>query len=98
MVRRIPVSFASSGRMFPAVPLWKLPTVTTTGSVGDVRRLEMVCRAVTVCAPATMTSVPRWGFAPWDPRPRMVTAKGLDAAQMGPLRTDRVPVGMPLST
>ncbi len=98
MVRRMPVNTAVSGRMLPAVPLWKEPTVTTTGSVGEVRRLEMVWRAATIWAPATITSVPRWGLAPWEPRPRRVTEKGLEAAQMGPERTETVPVGTPLST
>ena len=58
----------------------------------------MVCKAVMICAPATITSVPRWGLAPWDPRPRRVTVKGLEAAPAGPDRVERVPVGMELST
>ncbi len=98
MVRRMPVNRASSGRTLPASPLWKDPTVTTTGSVGEVRRLEMVCKAVMIWAPATITSAPRWGLAPWDPRPRRVTAKGLEAAHTGPLRVHSFPVGRPLST
>ena len=98
MVRRIPLSSAVSARIFPAVPLWKEPTVTTTGSVGAVRRLAMVWSAVTIWEPATITSVPKWGLAPWEPRPRSVTEKGLEAAQIGPGRTDTVPVGIVLST
>src|SRR6478735_10189940 len=44
--RRFTVKVAVSGMMFDFVPAWKVPTVTTSGSSGDVSRAAIVCSRV----------------------------------------------------
>ena len=50
VVRTVPRSTAVSGMMFGAVPLVRLPTVSTSGSNVLIRRLRIVCRARTISA------------------------------------------------
>ena len=70
--------------MLKRVPAWKVPMVTTTGSSGSIRLLSMLCRAITICEPMTMGSIPRCGSAPWLCFPVIEIEKVSDEAIWGP--------------
>ena len=78
-----------------ASPPWIFVTLTTPASSGSTLRATMVCSAVTICAAATMGSMPRWGMAPWAPVPSTVMVNSSQAAIMGPVRTAISPAGRP---
>ncbi len=47
----------SSGMTLPLVPPWMAPTVSTAGSMGEISRLTMVCRAMMMRAESTTGSM-----------------------------------------
>ena len=60
--------------MLLRLPPWKMPTVTTEGSlVMSTLRETMVCMPITICAPTTIGSTPRHGIAACvcEPRTKM---------------------------
>lgn len=84
---------ASSGMTFSAVPAWKLPTLSTTGSKTSNRRVTMACRVSTASQAAGTGSSAECGLDPWPPRPRRVTSSVSQAAITGPGRVATSPDG-----
>ena len=80
VVRTVPRSTAVSGMMFGAVPLVRLPTVSTSGSNVLIRRLRIVCRARTISAAIGTGSSARCGDDAWPPAPRTVIVNRSPAA------------------
>ena len=84
--------------MLQRVPAWNEPTVTTTLSIGEMKRETMACRDCTTAAPAVIASTQTSGVAPWPPLPWMVTLNMSGSAQMPPGVACSVPVGYRLQT
>ena len=55
--RTVPIRSARSGITLNVVPACSDPTVTTTGSLGAISRLAIVCSMLTSCAAATIGSI-----------------------------------------
>ncbi len=83
----------SSGMMLAAVPPWIEPTVTTAGSTGSMRRLTIVCTAVTNWAAITIGSLVTCGRAPCPPTPRITTSTVSTLANAYPSTTPTAPTG-----
>ncbi len=92
-VRTVPSSSAVCGRMLSMSPAVKRATETTQESSGSTLRETIVCSAVTICAPATMTSMQLCGKAAWPPLPSSLTTKKSADAIAAPLRSEISPTG-----
>ena len=79
--------------MLSVLPAVKRATETTQESSGSTLRETIVCSAVTICAPATMTSTQLCGKAAWPPLPSSLTTKKSADAIAAPLRIEISPTG-----
>jgi hypothetical protein len=91
--RTVASKWADAGMTFSAVPAWKLPTVTTTGSKMSWLRVTRVDNAVTISHAAGIGSLALCGREPWPPRPRTVTRTRSAADISAPRRPLNTPYG-----
>jgi hypothetical protein len=89
--RMVPRTCTVSGMMFPTVPPWIAPIVTTPNSFGSFSRLTTVCTSTMKRAAMAIGSMALSGAEPWPPRPlnRISSASELD--DTGPASKPTVP-------
>ena len=75
-----------------ASPARKAPTVMTAVCKGATLRATMLCKPITMAAPATTGSAACWGMAPWPPTPSSVIVMVSLEAMVGPSRSISRPV------
>jgi hypothetical protein len=93
-VRTLSRSTASFGMMFPLLPAWNAPTVTTALSDMPISRDTIVCRRMTHAAPITTGSTVDSGDEPCPPFPNNVTSQVSDMDRRSPGRVATWPAGM----
>ncbi|MNT52463.1 hypothetical protein D3C72_1894910 [compost metagenome] len=77
------------------VPAWNAPTVMTAACSGSTLRATIVCKAITMEAPATTGSAAWCGIAAWPPTPSSVMVTLSAEACAAPSRNSRRPDAVP---
>ncbi len=86
-LRMVPINSTCPGMMLERMPPLIMPKLSTIGcTVRFIRRLTMLCAAVTMSDAATIGSMPSHGRAPWVCLPLTTILNESAAAMNGPLR------------
>ena len=89
----VPTSCAVSGMMLFVVPETICATVITTGSKAGMRRVTILCSAMTISQATGMGSMASCGIEACPPLPFSVTISLSAAAIRGPSRLASTPLG-----